>query len=407
MKYNMKLSINNKYLLSNEHSAFDLFSHHGTLTNIYFLINLGFTSIGNADTIKVYGRQVIPFSKLMNLNLGEWVKGCVPFDSERRMRDMIKVVGIGAPVMDFLVHTNRIPATNSVSRLVEYSWQGGGKVPTALVTLGRLGIETGMVGVVGGDAFGRFLIEDFQRHKVDTSKLLVDPNGQTAFCVCLSEQETQGRSFIGRGAALGEITMGDLDKDYITQGEYLHLSNMNPMIRQAALWVKEKGGKVVFDADHYQEEIAQNYDVIDVFIASEFYYNVAFKDDNYEQNCRRIQQKGPGIVIFTFGERGCLGVYGDKFFKIPAFTVDVMDTTGAGDVFHGAFIYGLLQGWDVEEIARFSSAVSAIKCTRVGGRAGIPDLPTVEKFLKDGTIDYTDIDRRVAFYREQMFNMNK
>ncbi|MGI6190037.1 MAG: carbohydrate kinase family protein [Caldicoprobacteraceae bacterium] len=318
---------------------------------------------------------------------------------------MIEVVGIGNPIMDFLVHTNKIPATNGYSRMKEYSWQGGGKVPTALVTLGRLGVKTGIIGIVGADAFGRFSIEDFKRHNVDTSRLIVDPNGQTSFCVCLSEQETQGRSFIERIPVLRKLTVDDLDKDYITQGRVLHLFDMGEPDRQAAVWAREKGITVVFDADYYTREIENNYELIDVFIASEFYYNAVFKDDNYEKNCKTVQEQGPEIVVFTFGERGSLGVCGSKYFEVPAFTVKVMDTTGAGDVYHGAFIYGLLQGWDVEYTARFSSAVSAIKCTRVGGRAGIPDLPTVERFLKDGTIDYTEIDRRVDFYREYMFNL--
>jgi len=74
-------------------------------------------------------------------------------------------------------------------------------------------------------------------------------------------------------------------------------------------------------------------------------------------------------------------------------------------VFHGAFIFGLLQGWDAEKTAGFSSAVSAIKCTRLGGRAAIPDYKTVEKFIKTGEIDYTEIDKRVEFYKEGMINM--
>ena len=76
---------------------------------------------------------------------------------------MIEVVGIGNPIMDFLIHTNKIPVTNGVSRLMDYSWQGGGKVPSALVALGRLGVKTGIIGVVGDDAFGRFCIEDFKK----------------------------------------------------------------------------------------------------------------------------------------------------------------------------------------------------------------------------------------------------
>ena len=79
-----------------------------------------------------------------------------------------------------------------------------------------------------------------------------------------------------------------------------------------------------------------------------------------------------------------------------------MDTTGAGDVYHGAFIYGLLQGWDAQKTARFSNAVSAIKCTRMGGRAAIPTFETVTKFLETGVIDYEEIDKRVARYRKSI-----
>ena len=88
----------------------------------------------------------------------------------------------------------------------------------------------------------------------------------------------------------------------------------------------------------------------------------------------------------------------DPFFDAPAFRVDVVDTVGAGDVFHGAFVAGLLQGWSVKDICRFASAVSAIKITRQGGRAGIPDMKTVQHFLETGEIDYKEIDERVKFY---------
>jgi sugar/nucleoside kinase (ribokinase family) len=118
-----------------------------------------------------------------------------------------------------------------------------------------------------------------------------------------------------------------------------------------------------------------------------------------------VQKRGPKIVVFTLGAKGVVGLDGDKFFSIPAFKdISIVDTTGAGDVFHGAFIFGLLKGWDVEKTSKFSSAVSAIKCTRLGGRAAIADYKTVQNFLKTGKIDYTEIDKRVAFYHEGMIN---
>jgi sugar/nucleoside kinase (ribokinase family) len=271
--------------------------------------------------------------------------------------------------------------------------------------LGRLGVESGVVGVVGDDAFGRFCIDDFRQHNVDTSRLLVDREGSTVFCICISDEETQGRSLVGRRAPLRKLTLEDIDREYVTQGKFLHLDSVTPETRQAAIWARESGVRVSIDADHYQQATAQNYGLLDVFIASEFYYKGAFQDDRYEANCRSIVEQGPEIVIFTFGERGCLGVYDNTYFTCPAFPVNAVDTTGAGDVFHGAFLYGLLQGWDVEFTAKYASAVSAIKCTRVGGRAGIPDRHTVEHFLRDGVIETSDIDQRVVYYRDRLFKM--
>lgn len=319
------------------------------------------------------------------------------------------VVGIDYPVFDFLMHMNKLPETNGSARLLSYSWQGGGKVATALVALGRLGVKAGVVGIIGGDPFGRFCLDDFARHGVDTSQLIVDKEGHNAFCVVISERETGGRSIVGGGGKLRRLSAGDLDRDYITSAHYLHLTRMDEAGMQAAKWAKEAGRTVVFDADGYQQQTEDNLQLIDVFIPSEFYFRERFgglDEVDLESCLREWQECGPKIVVVTLGEKGCAGVSEDGYFEVPAFQVDVVDTTGAGDVFHGAFIYGLLQEWDARRCARFASAVAAIKCTRQGGRAAIPDLPTVERFLRDGTIDYREIDERERFYARQGFYLS-
>jgi sugar/nucleoside kinase (ribokinase family) len=121
--------------------------------------------------------------------------------------------------------------------------------------------------------------------------------------------------------------------------------------------------------------------------------------ENIEENCRKVMDMGSPVVVFTFGEKGCAGISAEGFFDIPAYEVEAIDTVGAGDVFHGAFLSGLLLGLSVAETARFASAVSAIKCTRIGGRAGVPSLETVKRFMQDGVIDYAEIDERVEFYK--------
>ena len=310
------------------------------------------------------------------------------------------VIGIDHPCIDFLAHVDKIPPTNKGTRLKESGWQGGGNVATALVALGRLGIKTGIIGVVGDDDYGSFIKADFERHNVDTSSLVFDKGQSTSFSLCISERETLGRNIMFKHGTIRKLEISDLNKEQITKAKYIHLTGMNPVSKQAAIWAKEAGVKVAIDADYNHKETEENLHLIDVFIASENYYKSMFKDDKFEENCKALQKRGPEVVVFTFGERGCLGVDKNSFFQIPIFKVDVIDTTGAGDVFHGAFIFGLLKGWDIKKTAQFASAVSAIKCTRVGGRAGIPDYNTVDKFLNEGKIDYSEIDKRVEFYRK-------
>ncbi|MFW5980558.1 MAG: carbohydrate kinase family protein [Halanaerobiaceae bacterium] len=316
----------------------------------------------------------------------------------------MEVVGIGNPVCDLLVNTEKFPEPDSSSKLLDYSWQGGGKVATAVVTLARLGAKAGIIGVVADDPFGRFCIKDFAKHGVDISNLIIDKNKRNTFCVDMSEPGSMSRSICCNGGSTRALEKTDIDKKYIISADFLHIENMNPPSLEAARIARENNMTVVIDADHYQEEIQNNIDLIDIFIGSEFYYNSIFTGDDYRANCREIQKKGPEVVIFTLGEKGCKGVYEDLYFEQQAFEVDVKDTTGAGDVFHGAFIFGLIQDWKVEFTARFASAVAAIKCTRMGGRAAIPDLDTVLDFLETGEIDYTEIDRRVKFYKDGIFN---
>ncbi|HJX36539.1 MAG TPA: carbohydrate kinase family protein [Dehalococcoidales bacterium] len=317
----------------------------------------------------------------------------------------LDIIGIENPVMDFCTLMEKMPERGGFAKLKDYSWQGGGNVGSGLVAAARLGAKCGIVGLVGEDYFGQFCIDDFKRHNIDTSHLLKDADSATSFCICVAETATMERSFIAKGGTRRQPTQKEIDKDYIATAKYIHLGPMGEASVQAAKWAREKGIPVVDDAGYFEQTTEANTGLIDYFVGSRHYYNGLFKDENYEKNCKAVQKRGPKTVVFTLGAKGCVGLDGDKYFEIPAFKdVPIVDTTGAGDVFHGAFIFGLLQGWDAEKTSKFSSAVSAIKCTRLGGRASIPDYKTVQNFIKTGKIDYTEIDKRVAFYRDGMIN---
>lgn len=316
------------------------------------------------------------------------------------------VVGVGYPVQDMLVRIEQIPKArvHVLSKILSSSWQGGGMVSTGLVAASVLGASAGMIGVVGGDLYGKACINDFRMNGVDTSHLLIDEGETTNYTIVLTETSTKERCFVANDGSKRELAEEELDEAYIRQAKYLLITEMDEVSIRAAEIAKANGVKVVIDADLYEKRTMDHIHLIDVFICSEEFYRGLFQDEKYVIHCREIQAMGPEAAVVTLGDKGCRGVYGDTVIDQKAFTdIEVVDTNGAGDVFHGAFIYGMAQGWEPEYIARFASAVSAIKCTRQGGRAGIPDAETTKKFLETGRIDYTEIDKRVEIYKNGLF----
>lgn len=316
------------------------------------------------------------------------------------------VVGVGYPVQDMLVRIEQIPKArvHVLSKILSSSWQGGGMVSTGLAAASVLGARAGIIGVVGGDLYGKACINDFKMNGVDTSHLYVDEEGTTNYTIVLTETYTKERCFVANDGSKRNLKAEELDEAYISQAKYLLVTEMDEISIKAAIIAKANGVKVVIDADLYEKRTMDNIELIDVFICSEEFYQGMFQDEDYIGHCREIQAMGPEVALVTLGDKGCRGVYKDTVIDQKAFTeIDVVDTNGAGDVFHGAFIYGMLQGWKPEYIARFASAVSAIKCTRQGGRAGIPDAETTRKFLETGVIDYTEIDKRVDIYKKGLF----
>ena len=317
------------------------------------------------------------------------------------------VIGMGTCCVDLLARVKEIPPSNGSVHLDQYSWQGGGKVPTALVAIATLGASCGFAGPVAGDRFGRFCLSDFHHHGIDTSGDLIQTDSKTPFAIVVAETAKSTRTFLKTNGELERMSPSALEPGIFSQCRFLHLEHMGDLEIRAAELVRSRGGKVVFDADRYWPGMERAVPHTDVFIASEDYFEKAFETGRLEDNMRLVQAEGPGIVVVTLGAKGCALLDGDHFAEVPGFTVPVVDTTGAGDVFHGAFIYGLLQKWSCEQTARFANAAAAIKCMRMGGRAGIPSRAVVDAFLEDGHIDFMEIDRRVRYYEDALFQTDE
>lgn len=309
------------------------------------------------------------------------------------------VVGMDCPCVDLAVNVDKFPEPNGSKKVQNCSWQGGGKVSSGLVAAARLGAKCAIIGNIGTDIYGSFCQADFTRHGIDITYLLKRKEKTTHFDIVLSNKETMGRSIMYYPGTSEPLTVEELPFEYLENTKYFFIARLDEVTVEAAKIAKAAGAKVIIDADSYFNNLESLFSIIDIFIGSEFIYKTMFSDMNIEKNCRFILEKGPEIVIFTLGEKGCAGVGREGYFRHPAYKVEVVDTVGAGDVYHGAFIAGLLKGWSAEKAAQFSSAVSAIKCTRIGGRAGIPDMKTTIQFMDTGEINYTEINQRTEFYR--------
>ena len=149
------------------------------------------------------------------------------------MEKKFDVIGFGDPFQDLDIQLSKLPETNVNMRMNDYCFMGGGNVPTAMVAAARLGLKSSILGVVGDDMLGRLATADFTYNHVDTSHLKVAAGKRTNFCLCVAEQEIDGKEFISKPGDFDPLTPSDLDRDYIQSAKALHIGQFTPAIIKA------------------------------------------------------------------------------------------------------------------------------------------------------------------------------
>lgn len=299
------------------------------------------------------------------------------------------IVGIGMACLDLIIRANELPTWQRGARLEAMGIEGGGPVATALAAASRLGASTGFLGTYGSDRMGMVKLQTLVDFGVDVSRAVrLDGPENQAVLVCV-HAETGERIFSGGGSSHNRVLeAADLDRAYVTSARCLHLDGYHaPAARQAALWMRELGKPVMLDGSAtsgpVSTEMRQLVELSDILICGSGFGPALTGKHNLQEAGAAILTMGPRIVVQTEGKDGCYTSTSAGFFHTPAFDVDVVDTTGAGDVFHGAFLVGMLRGWPLRTICQFSAAVSAIKCTHLGGRPGAPTFEATQAFLQE------------------------
>ena len=298
------------------------------------------------------------------------------------------VIGIGLCTVDEMFVVSEAPDFGKRVRTSDYLRQPGGMAATALVALARLGVSTRFVGRVGDDAEGVFIRDEFVREGVDVSELTAERRAVSTVALVLVREGTGERCFASRGSTCAPLAPGDLNRTSIASSRALLLDQANAVSLQAARWAREAGVCTVLDGTWSRGPVDELLALTDVPIVSMEFVEDWMPGASAEIVLDALYEISGRMAVVTRGEAGCIVRWEKGAFSFPAFPVTVVDTTAAGDAFHGAFIYGLLQGWAVEEIVRLASAVAAMNCRALGGRTGLPTLAEVTRFLAEADFSF-------------------
>jgi sulfofructose kinase len=295
------------------------------------------------------------------------------------------VLGIGRPYADLLLVVPRMPEADSVTRVQQVGHQGGGVVPTAMVAAARLGVQAAIWAHISDDYYGEFIIDDFEKYGVNVEHLQVIPGYHSPLSTVLVDQSTSTRSIMPYWGTLPVPTADDFDDGLVPHCRVLHLSGSYVEVElKAARIAKAAGVTVSFDggAGLLSPERRGVAELADVLVVARQFAEALTGFSSLRDCALSLLDLGAHTVVITEGAAGSYGWTSDgETHYQQSFDVEVVDTTGAGDVYHGAFLAELLQGWTLPQNMVFASATAALKCTHVGGRAGIPTRREVEGFL--------------------------
>lgn len=296
-----------------------------------------------------------------------------------------EIVGIGANVYDTLIVLPHYTEEDKKQRAVSVSAAGGGPCATGLVAAAKLGASAAFLGCVSADGAGQFLLEDFARYGVDTTGVTALPGYRAFTSYVMLSQETTSRTIVFDKGNLPPLVLGEGQKAAIREAKVLLVdgNELDAAIEGAKL-ARASGTAVVYDAGGRYEGVKGLLPYADYLIPSEeFALGESGEEDAAAAAVKLYETYHPRVVVITQGSRGGMFYDGKTLKTYPAMPATVVDSNGAGDVFHGAYAAAIAGGMEPYRACLFSSAVSALKCEKIGSRAGVPNHQTTISFLKE------------------------
>ncbi len=295
---------------------------------------------------------------------------------------MKKVVGLGACVLDTLIHCDKYPTEDTKQKAESIFLSGGGPVGNALVVMSKLGIQTEVIGGFGSDNAGRYLLNDFQKYGVGVKNATVF-EGKSSFTsyIVLAENTASRTCVFDRGSVPDDPSA--LKLSAMDGASVLHLDgNYLECAITAAKYAKERGIKVSLDAGGLYQGIERLLPYVDILIPSaEFAKGITGKEEIPQAMYALNEKYSPEILVVTDGSNGGYYYENGQAIHYDSVKVKAVDTNGAGDTFHGAFVVGYCNGLSLKECCDFASAVAAYKCMHKGVRTYSLTMKTIFDFM--------------------------
>jgi len=292
-------------------------------------------------------------------------------------------VALGLNAVDHLIVAPHFPEFDTKIPFISHTLAPGGQCATAMVTLARLGMRTRYIGKVGSDDAGRLQVKSLQSEGVECSGVSVVEGAETQTAFIIIDQVSGERTILWNRDERLILNADEVGREAVTSGRVLHLDGHDVVASiAAATFAREAGVPTVLDIDNASTGVEGLLPLIDFIVCSSSFTERVTGETDLRTGLKRLAQgSGSRFVAATTGRDGALAYFRGQYIGSPAFAVDCRDTTGAGDAFHGGFIYGLLSGFSVEETLRFANAVAALNCRGVGARTALPTLDEVNALL--------------------------
>jgi sulfofructose kinase len=297
------------------------------------------------------------------------------------------VLGIGENSIDHVYRLPAYPLPNTATSklpITSHRVLPGGQVATTLATCAALGLRAGYAGVFGSDSNGTRIRDALTAAGVDLSSAVIRDVPNRYAVILVDEGEGERVVLWDRDARL-DLQPDEIGPELVARTRLLHVDDVDVEgAITAARAARQAGITVTSDIDRVLARTVELLRAVTIPMFAEHVPSQLTGESDPGRALRQLRREHDGLLCVTLGARGSMLLDGDRLHHAAAYRIDVVDSTGAGDVFRGAFIYALLRGDRPDAILRFANAAAAVSCTRIGALDSVPSLRDVETLIRDG-----------------------